>query len=78
VLREPGGGTRIGRVVTAPGHRGHRLAAQLIDEALSWAERPVILDAQAHLSHVYARHGFERSGPDFVEDEILHTPMKLG
>jgi ElaA protein len=77
VLTEPAGGTRLGRVVTAPTHRGRRLSARLIDEALRFAVRPVVLDAQSHLADVYARHGFVVDGPDFVEDDILHTPMRL-
>ena len=77
VLTEPTGGHRIGRVVTDPVHRGRRLAGRLIDHALSFAERPVVLDAQSHLVHVYARHGFEPDGDEFVEDGIPHTPMRL-
>ena len=77
VLTEPTGGTRLGRIVTDPAHRGRRLSARLIDEALSFALRPVVLDAQSHLAEVYARHGFVVDGPDFLEDDILHTPMRL-
>lgn len=78
VLSEPAGGHRIGRVVTDPAHRGRRLAGRLIDHALTFASRPVVLDAQSHLVHVYARHGFEPAGEEFVEDGIAHTPMRLG
>jgi ElaA protein len=77
VLTEPGGGHRVGRVVTDPVHRGAHLAGRLIDHALERAERPVVLDAQSHLVHVYARHGFAPDGPEFVEDGIRHTPMRL-
>lgn len=77
VLTEPGGGHRIGRVVTAPAHRGQHLAGRLIDRALESAAHPVVLDAQSHLVAVYARHGFAPDGPEFVEDGIAHTPMRL-
>lgn len=77
VLAEPAGGQRIGRVLTDPAHRGQQLAGRLIDHALTTAERPVVLDAQSHLVHVYARHGFEPDGAEFVEDGIPHTPMRL-
>jgi ElaA protein len=77
VLTEPAGGHRIGRVVTDPAHRGHRLAAQLVDHALALVDGPVVLDAQSHLVHVYARHGFEPDGPEFLDDGIPHTPMRL-
>lgn len=77
VLAEPTGGHRIGRVVTAPDHRGRRLSARLIDIALEHAEHPVVLDAQSHLVAMYARNGFVPSGPEFIEDGIPHTPMRL-
>jgi ElaA protein len=77
LLREPTRGHRIGRVVTAPTHRGAHLAGRLIDHALTIAEHPVVLDAQSHLVGVYARHGFAPDGPEFVEDDIRHTPMRL-
>ncbi|MEO6318332.1 MAG: GNAT family N-acetyltransferase [Acidimicrobiales bacterium] len=77
VLTEPGGGHRIGRVVTAIAHRGQHLAGRLIDDALSALDGTVVLDAQSHLLAVYARHGFVADGPEFVEDDIPHTPMRL-
>ena len=77
LLTEPAGGHRIGRVITDPAHRGARLAGHLIDEALAVAQHPVVLDAQSQLVHVYARHGFAPDGPEFIEDGIAHTPMRL-
>lgn len=77
---------KIGRVVTAPAARGRGLGAVLLRRALAEvaadagdgaAGRPVVLDAQSHLAGWYARFGFERSGEDFVEDGIAHTPMRL-
>jgi ElaA protein len=76
VLTEPEG-SRIGRVVTAPSHRGRRLAGRLLDEALEQAEPPVVLAAQSHLTALYERHGFVADGPEFLEDGIPHTPMRL-
>lgn len=77
VLHEPGGGHRIGRVVTAPRWRGHHLAARLLEAALDLAEDPVVLHAQSHLVAMYSRHGFVVDGPEYLEDEIPHTPMRL-
>jgi ElaA protein len=83
---DDGGHLKIGRVVTAPASRGRGLAAVLLRRALAEvapdpadgpAGRPVVLDAQSHLAGWYARFGFERSGEDFVEDGIAHTPMRL-
>lgn len=77
VLAEPDGGSRIGRVVTAPAHRGQHLSARLLEQALVIAARPVVLAAQSHLVGLYARHGFLVDGPEFLEDGIPHTPMRL-
>ena len=74
MLTEPAGAHRIGRVVTDPAHRGARLAGRLLDAALAAREHPVVLDAQSHLVHVYARHGFVPDGHEFLDDGIPHTP----
>lgn len=75
VLAEDGQAV-IGRVVTAPGHRGHGYAAQLVRLALERiGHQRTKIGAQAHLEQWYARFGFERSGPDYDEDGIRHLPM---
>ena len=70
--------TWIGRVVTEAAHRGRGLGADLMRRALEMAPRPVRISAQARLADWYARFGFARCGPDFIEDGIPHTPMRLG
>lgn len=78
VLGEPGGGHRVGRVVTAPEHRSRRLAARLLDAALGLVDGgPVTLHAQSHLVDMYARHGFAVDGPEYLDDGVPHTPMRL-
>lgn len=76
VLSEPDGTTRIGRVATAPAARGRGHAGRLLQAALRDVPRPVVVHAQAHLAGWYASFGFARAGADFVEDGILHTPMR--
>ena len=67
----------IGRVATAAPARGRGLAARLIEAALSsYGDGPLTLGAQAHLEGWYARFGFRRSGPGYVEDGIPHVPMR--
>lgn len=76
VLTEPDGTTRIGRVVTAPAARGQGLAAGLIRLAIEAAPGPHVMHAQSQLNEYYGRLGFVRDGEDFVEDGILHTPLR--
>jgi ElaA protein len=71
------GVTWIGRVVTAKAHRGRGLGAQLMRSALARTTPPVRISAQSRLADWYGGFGFERSGPDFIEDGIAHTPMVL-
>jgi ElaA protein len=69
---------RIGRVVLDRQARGRGLADVVMRTALAVTrERDVVLDAQAPLAAWYAAHGFEVSGPEFLEDGIPHLPMRL-
>jgi len=77
LLREPGGGSQIGRVATRASHRRRGLGAQLVRAALALAvaPRPVVVHAQAHLERWYAGFGFVREGDEFLEDGIPHVLM---
>lgn len=79
ILREPDGSVRLGRICTAAAHRGHGHAGRLVANALaSVAPGTVcILDAQSHLVDFYRACGFHPTGPQFQEDGIPHTPMRL-
>ncbi|WP_116200089.1 GNAT family N-acetyltransferase [Amycolatopsis circi] len=76
VLAEPGGGSRIGRVVTAKSARGQGLAAQLMAAALDGAVGSFVLDAQTYAQGLYARFGFVVAGEEFLEDGIPHVTMR--
>ena len=77
VLREADGSARIGRVATAPVARGRGLAAALMQHAMALtAGVDVELHAQSHLESWYERFGFTRCGADYLDDGILHTPMR--
>lgn len=74
---DDGDAWRIGRVLLHPDARGRGLADALMEIALSVSKgRPVVLDAQSALEPWYTGLGFERSGPEFVEDGIPHVPMR--
>jgi ElaA protein len=77
VLAEAGGGSRIGRVVTAGHARGRGTAARLLRHGLALAGRPVLIDAQSHLAGWYERFGFGVCGPEHLQDGIPHLPMSL-
>lgn len=69
-------GRRIGRVVTREDKRGLGLAGQLLDEAIEHVGAvTTVLDAQSHLEGFYRAHGYEVTGPEYIEDGIPHLPM---
>jgi len=75
---ENGADRAIGRVATAVSARGRGLSAELIRRGIELCEgRTIDIGAQAYLEHWYERVGVRRSGPDYVEDGILHLPMRL-
>jgi ElaA protein len=77
LLHDNDGAHRIGRVVTAPTHRGRGLASLLVEHAIALAGPPLVLSAQEHLAEWYGRYGFVVSGERWVEDGIGHLPMRL-
>jgi ElaA protein len=75
---ENGEDRAIGRVATAVSARGRGLSAALIRRGIELcAGRTIDIGAQAYLEAWYQRFGFARSGPDYLEDGILHLPMQL-
>ena len=76
ILHEPDHTVRIGRVVTAAERRDERLGSQLLAAALDGVVDTVVLNAQSHHTSLYERHGFVVDGPEFLDDGILHTPMR--
>jgi ElaA protein len=72
----------IGRVVTATAARGGGLGRELMTRALGaiaerhGADTPVWLGAQKYVERFYRQLGFVRDGDDYLEDDILHLPMR--
>lgn len=70
---------KISRVVTHPSRRGEGLGDALMNDAIArYGDRTIVLDAQSRLEAFYERFGFVRDGERFLEDDILHTPMRRG
>jgi ElaA protein len=70
--------TRLGRIVTAPEHRGTGAGAALMRAVLAGVDGPVVVGAQAQAQAFYERLGFAVSGPGYDEDGIPHVPMRRG
>lgn len=70
------GGIHVGRVCTRKDQRGKGLSGQLMAEVSRlWGDREIVLNAQSHLERWYESFGYVRSGDDFDEAGIQHTPM---
>lgn len=82
VLDEGAGVTRLGRIVTAPEHRGTGAGAALMRAVLAGLDEPggpvgaVVLGAQVQARGFYERLGFAVDGPGYDEDGIPHVPMR--
>lgn len=71
----------IGRVATALACRRTGAGKQLMREAIAgvqgkWGAAPIRIGAQKYLQAFYEGFGFTRTGEDYVEDGILHLPMR--
>lgn len=71
----------IGRIAVLAAHRGRGFGASvvtaLIDQARQRDFTRVYLGAQVTAVPFYEKLGFVRDGEDYVEADILHTPMAL-
>ena len=70
----------IGRVVTAPSHRGGGMGKVLMQAGIDAAARlfpesPCKISAQAHLEGFYHTLGFEKTSDPYDEDGIPHIDM---
>lgn len=71
---------KLGRIVTAPSHRGVGLGRELMETSLellddNFAEHTMRLDAQTYASGFYTKFGFKLQGEEFLEDGIPHIGM---
>jgi ElaA protein len=75
-ILEGDGETRIGRIVTAPEHRGTGAGAALVRAVLAGIDGPVVVGAQVQARGFYERLGFADDGPGYDEDGIPHVPLR--
>ena len=77
LLKEPGGGYRIGRLCTSRDVRGRGLGRRLLEAALAEVgDGECVLDSQDHLAPLYRGYGFEPTGPSYDWDGVAHLPMR--
>ncbi len=70
----------IGRVLTAPSHRGLGLGRSLMREAMEhcgklWPEAGICISAQCYLENFYKSLGFASTEKRYLEDGIPHVEM---
>jgi ElaA protein len=77
LLKEPGGGYRVGRLCVAAHSRGRGLARRLMDAVLAEVgDGHCVLDAQTPQVGFYAGLGFVPTGEAYDWDGIEHVPMQ--
>lgn len=70
------GARHIGRVCTRKDQRGNGLSGRLMAEiSRLWGDQELQLNAQSYLERWYESFGYARSGDDYDEAGIRHTPM---
>ncbi len=72
----------IGRVITAPSHRGKGIGITLIEKAIeetwnTFAVKQIKIGAQLYLKKFYESFGFAQTSEMYLEDEIEHIEMIL-
>ena len=70
----------IGRVVTKSTHRGRGIGIDLMHASIEQVEElfepeAIQLQAQSYLEEFYNKFRFERVGPDYMYENILHVDM---
>ena len=70
----------IGRVVTAESIRKYKKGNELMQTCMDFVSHgfpneDVRLSAQSHLVNYYAKHGFVKTGKEYLEDGIPHSEM---
>lgn len=70
----------IGRVVSAPSHRGKGLGREIMELSIRyceeiWGKGPIRLGAQVYAKGFYESLGFVAEGEEYFEDDIPHVEM---
>ena len=74
-------GSRFGRLVVHPAHRGSGLGPKIVRAGIEYTERfpgDLIVEAQAGLVGYYEQFGLVAEGEEFLDTGIPHRVMRLG
>ena len=72
----------IGRVIINPKYRNRGLSKILLQQGINFVKNElghssIKINAESYLQKMYGSFGFVAFGEEFIEDGILHIPMKL-
>lgn len=72
----------IGRVVNAKDYRGKGVGKILMNKAIEecykvYGKQPILISAQVYAIGFYEQFGFEKTGNQYIEDDIPHIKMIL-
>jgi ElaA protein len=70
----------VGRIVVHPDFRKKGIGKQIVRKSIEEMEAKygnieIKISAQSYLTHFYESFGFYKSGDEYLEDGIAHTPM---
>lgn len=73
-------GSRFGRFVVHPSHRGSGLGPDIVRAGIEYTERfpgDLVIEAQAGLVGYYSQFGFVAEGEEFLDTGVPHRVMRL-
>ncbi|MBC3179155.1 GNAT family N-acetyltransferase [Corynebacterium lujinxingii] len=73
-------GSRFGRFVVHPGHRGSGLGPQIVRAGIEYTEQfagDLIVEAQSGLVGYYEQFGLVAEGEEFLDTGVPHRRMRL-
>ena len=73
-------GSRFGRFVVHPSHRGSGLGPDIVRAGIEYTERfpgDLVIEAQAGLVGYYSQFGLVAEGEEFLDTGVPHRAMRL-
>lgn len=81
LIMEKPGVLRIGRIAVLKEYRGQDygdlMVRMLLDRALRYGAKEILVNGQERVAAFYERFGFKRCGPNYDEEGCPHVPMSV-